>query len=166
MQPRRLRAAVSTITRLDGPTRRTILAGLSCTSAPLAAVATQMDETVTTGEHWLALNAEAERLQSRWGQLEDALVRHHRWYKLTERERCRLPAGQELFDIDERMDALDAEREAALKRLPMLQAKTKAGLAAKLAVAAIAISPADHEDEHNLIASILRDLKLMPAGTV
>lgn len=164
MSRRPPRAAPAQV-RLDSPTRRTILAGLS--STPFVEPAEwQADETVSAGEHWLALNAETERLQSRWGQLEDALVRHHRWYKLTERERCRLPAGQELFDIDERMDALDDEREAALKRLPMLQAKTKAGLAAKLAVAAIAISPYDHEDEHNLIASILRDLKMMPPGTV
>lgn len=162
---RRQRLAAYAAPRQDGQTRRTVLAGLSSGSLAHAAP-TGNDETVAVGERWLALNVETERLQSRWGQLEDALVRHHRWYKLTERERCQLPAGQELFDIDERLDALDDEREAALKRLPMLQAKTKAGLAAKLAVAAIAISPDDHEDEHNLIASILRDLKMMPPGTV
>lgn len=162
---RRPRWAATAALRLNDPTRRTILAGLSCGSLATPAPA-HVDETVAVGERWLALNAEAERLQSRWGDLEDVLVRHHRWYKLTERERCRLPAGQELFDIDERMDALDDEREATLKRLPTLQAKTRAGLAAKLAVAAIAISPDDHVDEHSLIASILRDLKMMPVGTI
>ena len=117
------------------------------------------DEVAGACEVWLAKNAESERLQVRWSRLEDHLVRDHRWHRLTERERCNLPAAQELFDIDERLDILRAERDALLTRLPTLQASNRTGLAAKLAVAAMVVSPDDHEDAHTLIASILHDLQ-------
>lgn len=140
----------------------------SAAAAPLTDIQTYhlADQTARTCEQWLTTNAEAERLQGRWAKIEDHLVTQHRWYRLTERQRCALPAAQELFDIDERLEILHAERDALLHRLPSLQATSRSGLAAKLAVAAVALSPEDHEDAHNLIASILRDLKMMPVGTV
>lgn len=146
--------------------RRDLLAGAS--AAPFAETSGDFtnDPTVAMCETWFARRAEANRLEDRWGHLELELTRHHDWYKLTQRQRCRLPAGQELFDIDERLEALDSERGALLKRLPTVRAISRSGLMAKLAVAAIAIEPDDFKDEHNLIASILRDLKMMPIGTV
>ena len=149
------------------PSRRAIVTAL--TLAPLSGVPQQAspsmatDRAVNVCEAWLALNQEADRLQAHWSRLEHDLVRDHHWYKLTERQRCMLPAAQALFDIDERIEALHQERDILLARIPELQAATTFGLAAKLAVAAVVVSPDDHAEAHHLIASILRDLKMMPA---
>lgn len=150
---------------VDGTiSRRDLLAGAS--AAPLASGGPASDPTVAMCETWLANRTETDRLQERWGALEHELTHRHGWRQLTQRQRCRLPAGQELFDIDERLEALDRERGALLKRLPAMHANSRSGLLAKLAVAAIVIEPYDFKDEHHLIASILRDLKMMPIGTV
>lgn len=148
------------------PTRREVIGSLSVTPLTGGENIRVCDQSVNECERWLATNTEAERLQGRWAKLEHHLVSQHRWYKLTERQRCALPAAQELFDIDERLEVLHAERDALLHRLPTLRATTRSGIAAKLAVAAVILPPEDHEDAHYLIASILRDLKMMPVGTV
>ncbi|MBL8559183.1 MAG: hypothetical protein JNM47_10720 [Hyphomonadaceae bacterium] len=148
------------------PSRRSILTASTTSLLTIGSGLWYRDTCVVACEGWLATNAEAERLQGRWAKIEDHLVSQHRWYRLTERQRCALPAAQELFDIDERLEILHEERDALLHRLPSLQATSRSGLAAKLAVAAVALSPEDHEDAHNLIASILRDLKMIPVGTV
>ena len=149
-----------------GVSRRDVIGAASV--APLVASCSKRvpDQATKISERWLLANAEADRLQCQWGKLENHLVQHHGWYDLTERQRCMLPAAQELFDIDERIERLHAQCAAMLRCLPTLEATSRTALAAKLAVAAIVISPEDNEDAYTLVASILRDLNVMPAGVV
>lgn len=146
------------------PSRRAVLGTGAMMALTGVGNSDSADRSVADCERWLATNAEIESLSGRWAKLEDHLVKRHRWLKLTERQRCALPEAQDLFDIDERLEVLHAERDALLRRLPTIQAMSVRGLAGKLAVAAVAIAPDDHEDVHHLIASILRDLKMMPNG--
>ena len=114
-------------------------------SGPAAAVATALpaplvDDVVAASEQRLSRESEAQASQTRWGRLEDKRMRAHRWKQLTERQRCNLPAAQDLCDIDERLDVLPAERDALLTRLPSPQASNRTGPPAKLAVAATVVS--------------------------
>jgi hypothetical protein len=61
--------------------------------------------------------------------------------------------------IDRRLDAMFETRQELLSTLPELAAATVQGVALKLVIAAIVIPPDENENAHNLVVSILRDLK-------
>lgn len=112
---------------------------------------------------WLANNTEAYRLAGRWSEVEAWLVRHRRWFKLTEGERDALPEARELTEIDRRLSQLFAERDALLRELPSTKANTADGLAAKLRVLRELVHPADHPETNALVESVIADVLALPA---
>jgi hypothetical protein len=77
-----------------------------------------------------------------------------------------LPEARELREIDDRLEALDEQKQTLLALMPMLVATSPFGLAGKLAVAAIEVCPEENEQAHYLVASILRDLKALTSTRV
>lgn len=69
--------------------------------------------------------------------------------------------GREMADIDRMLSSLFDQRWKLLAELPEVAANDPTGVAAKIAVAARAVDPEDHEEAHNLIAGAARDLANM-----
>ncbi|HYD88278.1 MAG TPA: hypothetical protein VEA80_12430 [Vitreimonas sp.] len=162
---RRPPVAAAADARPDGPSRRTLIGG--ATAAPLfaGALSAPTDHAIVACENWLALDAEYKRLSRRWQKLEAQLAREQNFLKLSRRQQRALPQAQELYQIDDRLEELWEEQETLLKILPTLAATSALGLAGKLAVAATHICKDENEEDHHLIASILRDFKAMtPEG--
>lgn len=152
--------------RPDGPSRRSVIGGT--TIAPLIvgvpARVDDIDPCINACENWLALHAEHKRLANRWCDLEAELERTHNYLSLSRRKQRLLPEMRELEDIDDRLDELHDEMQTLLALLPTMVATTDLGLAGKLAVAAIEVCPEENAEANHLLASILRDLKSMPAS--
>lgn len=110
---------------------------------------------------FVATDIRIRRLLSRWSDLESDAARNHNWFKLSRKEQLELPQGREMAEIDKVLPGLFREREKLLKALPRSAANDVTGVAAKIAVAAKAIDPEDHEEVHHLLTGATRDLAAM-----
>lgn len=155
---RRPTGAALADSRLRGPSRRQLVTGAA--ALPLLPVMqTAIDPAIAACETWLARREEHESLTRRWQRLETRLIREHNWFTLSRRERAALPEAAELDAIDDRLDDLHALNQDVLAALPAIAATTTQGLASKLAVAVAYVRPDENEEAHDLIRSVLRDLR-------
>lgn len=157
--------------------RRTLLAGASAVAvpaaAPIAGPATGLPPAAPelrspTGGHlvrsWLRIDAQIERLQTRWAKLEAWLVREHRWCELSPAEQQALPWVRELRDIDGCLEVLFEKREALLERLPVAGAADLPELAERLEVVERLIVADDHPEANALVRGVRRDLQAWAAS--
>lgn len=156
--------------------RRTLLAGASAVAVPVAAPiagpaglppAAPELRSPTGGQlvrSWLRIDAQIERLQTRWARLEAWLVREHRWCELSPAEQQALPWARELRDIDGCLEVLFEKREALLERLPVGGAADLPELAERLEVVERLIVADDHPEANALVRGVRRDLQAWAAS--
>jgi hypothetical protein len=158
--------------RLPELSRRAVIAGTSVAAFgavnPAAALATSPaaaltapDEGIKRSARWLAINAQIERLQTRWAKLETWLGKKHAWFELSTTEQQALPWAKELRDIDGWLDLLFEQRDAMLESLPTRGSVSMESVIAKLAVVERLIWPCDHPEAHALIMGSRLDLIAM-----
>jgi hypothetical protein len=143
--------------------RRTLIG--AATAAPVLANAggdaTTADDLIVRCASFVAIDIRVGRLVRRWGDLESEAFKLPGWYKLSKEEQLALPQGREMAEIDQILSSLFEQREKLLAELPAVAANDPTGVAAKIAVAARAVDPEDHEETHHLIAGAARDLTNM-----
>jgi hypothetical protein len=110
---------------------------------------------------FVATDIRIRRLLTRWSDLESDAAKNHDWFKLIRREQLELPQGEEMAGIDKELSRLFREREKLLKALPRSAATDPTAVAAKIAAAAKAIDPEDHEEVHFLLSGAARDMAAM-----
>ena len=148
--------------RLPDLTRRSVIGAAA--AAPVLANAGApdvADDLVARCAAFVAVDIKIGRLLSRWVDLESAAFEHHAWSKLSKAEQLALPHGREMAEIDALLPDLFDQRETLLEELPRAAATDPTGVAAKIAVAARAVDPEDHEEAHHLIDGAARDLANM-----
>lgn len=148
--------------RLSDLTRRSVMG--AATAAPVlanAGGATKAGDLVDRCGTFVATDIRIRRLLMRWGDLESDVVANHNWFKLSRKEQLELPQGQEMARIDKLLPGLFRERRKLLEALPRSAATDPTGAAAKIAAAAKAIDPEDHEEVHFLLSGAARDLAAM-----
>ena len=139
--------------------RRTLLGAAAAVPAVGgdARLSFSSDDTVAQCADWLALDLEIDRLALRWAQLETLMARDHGWLTLGHAERRALPEAAEMFEIDDRLEALSRQRERMLKPLSRLHANTLHAVASKLVIAA-RLMQHDENPAQPFVASAVREL--------
>ena len=167
--------------RLSALSRRALIAGTSvvafgaanpaaAAAAAAASVAVPSAAVVASDvatrrcRNWLALDAQIERLQTRWAKLEGWLIREHSWCKLTPTEQQALPWSKELRDIDGILTTLFDKRERLLEAIPDSSAVTLEAIVARLAVVERLVWPEDHPEAHAMITRSRMDLIAISRG--
>ncbi|MGR4862958.1 hypothetical protein [Caulobacter sp. LARHSG274] len=148
--------------RLPDLTRRSVIGAAS--AAPVLANAggeTAADDLIVRCASFVAIDIRTGRLVRRWGDLEGEAFKLPGWFDLSKEEQLALPQGREMAEIDRMLSSLFEQREKLLAELPGVAANDPTGVAAKIAVAARAVDPEDHEEAHHLIAGAARDLANM-----
>ncbi|KRB42055.1 hypothetical protein [Phenylobacterium sp. Root700] len=110
---------------------------------------------------FVAIDIRIRRLLMRWGDLESDAAKNQNWFKLSRREQLELPQGAEMARIDKILPGLFRERRKLLEALPRSAATDPTAAAAKIAAAAKAIDPEDHEEVHFLLSGTARDMAAM-----
>ena len=162
--------------RLPALSRRALIAGTSAVAFgaanPAAAAAALLpaadaasDVATRRCRNWLAVDAQIERLQTRWAKLEGWLIREHSWCNLTPTEQQALPWSKELRDIDGILATLFDKRERLLDAIPDSSAATLEAIVARLAVVERLIWPEDHPEAHAMITRSRMDLIAISQGT-
>jgi len=143
-----------------GVSRRFVIGAAS--AAPVVtnagAVPATQDEAIARCDAWLALDAEIDRLGSRWSDLETILVRERRWEQMTPDERVALSPTQEMDAIDAQMKPLFEQREAWLDDLPAVLARDMHGVVAKLEVA-LRVMVHQQGDGYDLFKATMEELR-------
>jgi hypothetical protein len=142
--------------------RRTLIG--AATAAPVLASAggaAEADDLIVRCASFVAIDIRVGRLVRRWGDLESEAFALPGWFDLSKEEQLAHPKGREMADIDRMLSSLFDQRWKLLGELPEVAANDPTGVAAKIAVAARAVDPEDHEEAHNLIAGAARDLANM-----
>lgn len=142
--------------------RRTVIG--AATAAPVLANVgggAGADGLVARCGAFVATDIRIRRLLSRWADLESDAFKLPGWFKLARKEQLELPQGREMAEIDKVLPGLFRQREKLLARLPATAATDPTGVAAKVAAAAKAIDPEDHEEVHHLLTGATRDLAAM-----
>jgi len=148
--------------RLPDLTRRSVLgAATAAPIVPQAASASSADGLVVRCASFVAIDIRTGRLVRRWGDLESEAFNLPGWFDLSREEQLALPQGREMAEIDRMLSSLFDQRAKLLAELPDVPATDPTGVAAKIAVAARAVDPEDHEEAHHLIAGAARDLANM-----
>lgn len=149
--------------RLPDLTRRSVLG--AATAAPVLANADGVtgapDDLIVRCASFVAIDIRIGRLVRRWGDLESDAFEQPGWFKLAKEEQLALPQGREMAEIDKTLAGLFDQREKLLAELPDVAATNPTSVAAKIAVAARAVDPEDHEEAHHLINGAARDLANM-----
>lgn len=144
-------------------TRRSVIG--AATAAPVLAnaggEAAAAEDLIVRCASFVAIDIRVGRLVRRWGDLESEAFELTGWFKLSKEEQLALPQGRKMAEIDRMLAALFEQREKLLTELPSVAANDPTGVAAKIAVAARAVDPEDHEEAHHLIAGAARDLANM-----
>lgn len=106
---------------------------------------------------WLALDAQINRLLSRWSDLETILVQQRRWERMTPEERVAMTPTEEMNAIDEELKPLFDLQRDWLDALPNLRANELKGAVAKLEVA-LQVMIHQQGDGYDLFKSAMEDL--------
>jgi hypothetical protein len=150
-------------TKVTSPSRRQLVIG-SAATAMIRPTQAYGDPAVEACNAWQACQAEYEDLIKRWQTLEAHLIHNHDWCMLSRRQRAAMAEAVELDAIDDCRDAVFDHKQQLLAALPRISATTPHGLAAKLTVAAAVIHRHENAEGHELITSVLRDLRIMAGG--
>lgn len=155
---RRVTPAAPVDSRPNGPSRRQLIIGCAATATVSPAGITS-DPALQACRAWQACRAEYDDLTKRWQALETYLFRQYNWSRLSRRQRAAIPEAAELDQIDDRRDELSDHEQQLLMLVLRTSATTPHGLAAKLTVAGSIVHPYENAEGHNLIKSVLRDLR-------
>lgn len=148
--------------RLPDITRRSVIGAASAAPVMANAAGTATPDSLTDRcGTFVATDIRIRRLLMRWGDLESDAAKNYSWFKLTRREQLESAQGQEMARIDRELSRLFREREKLLKSLPQSVATDPTAIAAKIAAAAKAIDPEDHEEVHHLLSGATRDMAAM-----
>lgn len=134
-------------------------------TAAIETAAIDCDPSVQTCRAWRASQKESEDLINRWQTLEASLIRNHDWSRISRRQRAALPQTIELDAIDDRLDEIRDQQQKLLETLSKTHATTPRAIIAKLIVAASIIRRHENTEAHELIASVLNDLR-KTAGSI
>ena len=141
--------------------RRTLL-GAASTVPTVGKVSARLpfNDTVAQCAAWIALDVEVDRLALRWAKLEAQMTRDRGWLTLSHAERRALPDAVEMFEIDDKLEALSDQQERMLAPLSRLPSNTLHGVASKLVIAARLLQ---HEDSpaQPFVASVVREMAQM-----
>ncbi|RYG32947.1 MAG: hypothetical protein EON93_10385 [Burkholderiales bacterium] len=137
----------------------------SALAAAAANSSISIDPALQACDRWQAFHAECDGLIKRWQALETYLFRHHDWSRLSRRQRAMIPEAFELDAIDDRMDEIHDQQQQLLSNLPLIDATTPRGIAAKLAVAASVVHREENVEAHELIVSVLADFRTLARMT-
>lgn len=145
------------------PISRRVVIG-AASAAPVAAsaslgVAAPANPVVTRCAEWLALDAQINRLLSRWSDLETILVQQRRWERMTPEERVAMTPTEEMNAIDEELKPLFDRQRDWLDALPKLRAHELKGAVAKLEVA-LQVMIHQQGDGYDLFKSAMEDLRI------
>jgi hypothetical protein len=150
-------------TKITAVSRRTLIG--AATAAPVLAKvgepAAAADDLIVQCASFVAIDIRVGRLVRRWGDVESEAFALPGWFDLSKEEQLAHPKGREMAEIDRMLSSLFDQRWKLLADLPTVAATDPTGVAAKIAVAARAVDPEDHEEAHNLIAGAARDLANM-----
>jgi hypothetical protein len=149
------------VSRLPALSRRAVLGGACASPAFAAPSGARVDQIIAISRHWLAVDAERNRLALAWGTLEGKLIKAIGWNRLTAQERAAVPEGGTLDEISARLDLLEAESESILEALPTAAASSVDGVLANLTIAMTLLYPEDHELVHGLIMRAIADIKAL-----
>jgi hypothetical protein len=130
-------------------------------TTPLPAPAPAIDPVVEMAQECLALHRESERLHRRCGTVEEWLVDHHNWFKLSKAQRRALPEGCKLQDIKDRLDFLWKERPRKMRRMRNTRATSLEGAIGKLRCVAGGMEPDEFPGTFKLLQATIRDLEAM-----
>lgn len=125
-----------------------------------ASIPCSSDDTVAQCAAWVELDLEIDRLALRWAKLETRMTRDHGWLNLSHVKRRALPGAGEMFEIDDKLEALSDQRELMLRTLSRLPANTLHAVASKLVIAARLMQ---HEDgpAQPFVVGVVRELAQM-----
>jgi hypothetical protein len=141
--------------------RRTVIGAAAGAPVLANAAPAVADDLVARCASFVAIDIRIGRLVRRWGDLESEAFELPGWFKLSKAEQLALPQGREMAEIDRVLPSLFDQRERLLAELPAVAATDPTSVAAKIAVAARAVDPEDHDNAHHLIAGAARDLANM-----
>jgi hypothetical protein len=142
--------------------RRTFVTAVCAAPIARPARAGVVDEiAAATSRRWLAMNAEAERLQLRWAKREAALMRLQRRSSLGDGVSGEPFADEELVEIEATLEKLNQQCAALLQSLIACSVRDLRGVLAKVTVALAIVPQDENENAHALLASVLRDVALV-----
>lgn len=150
----------SAYVRSHEPSRRQLMVG-SALAAAAANSSILVDSALQACNAWQAFHAECDGLIKRWQTLESHLFRQHDWSRLSRRQRAAIPEALELDAIDDRLDEIHDQQQQLLSSLPLIDATTPRGIAAKLAVVASVVHREENAEAHELIVSVLADFRTL-----
>jgi hypothetical protein len=124
----------------NGISRRTLLGAVSATPIACKAVGT-VPATSSVGlveqcTAWLINDFETDRLARRWGALETLAASGYDYFRMTDRDRQRLPMAPEMAAIEDRMDALWKQRKRQFTAITKLAPRNIHEVASLLVLAA------------------------------
>lgn len=126
-----------------GLSRRTVITAAASSAALRPSCA---DPLVDHCRTWLSLNAEVNRLMTRWARCEStAMASFRAWHQQSETWREATVLGAEMKRIDEALPRIFESRDTAYQLIVDLPARSLNAATAKLAVASCLLEPADNE---------------------
>lgn len=150
-----------------GLSRRTVITAAATSSVLRPCCA---DPLVDHCRTWLDLNAEANRLMTRWARCEStAMASSRAWHQQSDTWREATALGAEMKRIDEALPRIFESRDIAYQLIVTLPARGLSAATAKLAVASSLLEPADDEaaplvsDALSVLLGLCRELGV-PSG--
>lgn len=128
-------------------------------SSQLPASCAASMETIQLCKSWLANEAQSNRLAGQWSAVERHLVKHYRWFDLSEAEQIALAEAAELRSIEGQLQELSEASAHVIPDLTSLAATNRTAILLKFKVLAHALRREDYQDEYALLHSALRDLE-------
>lgn len=162
---RRVTGAAPADSRPNGLSRRQLIVS-STAAATVVPSGITSDPALHACRAWQVCKAEYDALTKRWQALETYLFRNYNWARLSRRQRASIPEAAELDAIDDRRDELSDHEQQLLMVVLQTSATTPRGLVAKLTVASSIVRPYENAEGHDLVMSVLRDLRSMTEGIV
>jgi len=110
---------------------------------------------------FLETSARIRALLDRWADLESEAFKVPGWFALSKEQQKMLPQSLEMAEIDKQLPGYFRQRETLLAKLPRASATNPTGIAAKVAVAAMAVDPEDNASVHFLLTRASQELTTM-----
>ncbi|HYG89823.1 MAG TPA: hypothetical protein VD978_26625 [Azospirillum sp.] len=143
--------------------RRGLLAGVAASSVLAPSIMTLgPDPVLPLWREWQAGMVQAEVLRSEWSCLEQALLQLVGANRFEETMKADAPEAGALLDIEKRQLELDRSLDTLVRTIIAQPSQTRAGIAAKLALALELADPAERTDPSwRLVQGALNELSAL-----
>lgn len=142
-----------------GFSRRDLFVAATALGVPVRSPGTPPNEAaLRLCQRWCEIDRESRSLILRWQRLETWLFRHRSWPALTPEQQAGVPEAAPLGEIDERLDALEAERSCLLPEIQATPAVSRDALILKLEVATQLFAADEQPEARGLLRSVRDDL--------